>query len=288
MHWISTLSVLFFSLTPTICQAPAVVVQAPTEHVRILEALMAADIVYLGETHDSAADHAAQLEIVTALYEAGPQLAIGLEMFQRPFQGAIDAYLAGEIDEDELRARSEYDERWGFPWEYYAPLLRFARERGLPVLAMNAPAEATRKVSRQGLASLGPAERRYIPPLAEIDTTGNPAHREWVRATFAQHDFTPSEEVFERFYAAQVLWDETMAASIAEFARERPNYRIVAIAGRGHTIYGYGIPSRVARRLQGAAAPVQQSVLFSEEPSAALDAATQAEPPIADHIWIHP
>ncbi len=288
MNWISTFSVLFLSLSPVLCQAPALVVQAPTENVRILDALTTADIVYLGETHDSEADHAAQLEIVKALYRDDPQLAIGLEMFQRPFQGAIDAYLAGEIDETELRARSEYDDRWGFPWEYYAPILRFARERGLPVLALNAPAETTRKVSREGLASLSPPERRYIPPLAEIDTEGNPDHRAWVQRAFAQHDFTPSAEVFERFYAAQVVWDETMAESIATFARERPDYRIVAIAGRGHTVYGYGIPSRVARRLRDRPTLNQQSVIFTDGPSEALAAEALATPPIADHIWIHP
>ncbi|MEO0947530.1 MAG: ChaN family lipoprotein, partial [Cyanobacteria bacterium J06641_5] len=240
-----------------------------------------------GETHDSEADHAAQLEIVTALHGDDPKLAIGMEMFQRPFQAALDAYLAGEIDEAELRDRTEYEERWGFPWEYYAPLLRFARDRSLPVLALNAPAEATRKVSRGGLAKLTAAEQRHLPSLEEIDTS-NRLHRDWVRDIFAQHDFTPDEETFERFYAAQVLWDETMADTVARFVREQPNYRVVVIAGQGHTIYGYGIPSRVARRLSDRATLEQRSVIFSEEATEDLTAELQTEPPIADYIWIHP
>src|SRR4028118_1600443 len=54
---------------------------------------------------------------------------------------------------------------------------------------------------------------------------------------------------FERFFTAQVLWDETMADKIAQFLKANPNYQVVVLAGTGHIIYGYGIPSRVARRL---------------------------------------
>ena len=288
MNWISTFGAIVIGLMPVTYPVPELLVQTPAaEHARILEDLTTADIVYLGETHDSVADHAAQLEIVAALYRDDPKLAIGMEMFQRPFQTALDAYLAGEIDEAELRDRTEYEERWGFPWEYYAPLLRFARAHGLPVLALNAPAEATQKVSREGLASLTPAERRYLPPLEEIDTRNLP-HRDWVRDIFARHDFTPNEEDFERFYAAQVLWDETMADTIARFVRERPDYRVVAIAGQGHTVYSYGIPSRVARRLQDRATLEQRSVIFSTEVAEDLTAELLAEPPIADYVWIHP
>ncbi|MGF1538593.1 MAG: ChaN family lipoprotein, partial [Elainellaceae cyanobacterium] len=74
-----------------------------------LDALLV-DVVYLGERHDSVQDHAAQLEIVLALYAENPDMAIALEMFQRPFQPVLDRYIAGEISEAELVAQSEYEQ----------------------------------------------------------------------------------------------------------------------------------------------------------------------------------
>jgi uncharacterized iron-regulated protein len=101
--------------------------------------------VYLGETHDSPEDHQAQLEILQALYReklknakdaTAPRLVIAMEMFQRPYQNILDQYIAGKITEEQLIEQSEYEERWGFPWEYYAPILRFARAHQLPRLSL--------------------------------------------------------------------------------------------------------------------------------------------------------
>ncbi|BCX08553.1 MAG: hypothetical protein KatS3mg066_2412 [Fischerella sp.] len=53
-----------------------------------------------------------------------------------------------------------------------------------------------------------------------------------------------------------------MAEGIAEFVKANPDYRVVVLAGQGHIVYGYGIPSRVARRLGGKKL-MQLSVLLS-------------------------
>ncbi|MGC1246300.1 MAG: ChaN family lipoprotein, partial [Spirulinaceae cyanobacterium] len=210
---------------------------------KILTELEQANIIYLGENHDSLEDHQAQLEIIQALYQKNPHLTIALEMFQRPFQGAIDAYLAGEITEEELIERSEYEQRWGFPWEYYAPILRFAKEHNLSVLALNAPTEVTRKVARQGLESLTEEEKTYLPPLAEI-RTDDAEYRQMLQEIFQMHSHQGhgNSAGFENFFAAQVVWDETMAKTIAEFYQTNPSQQIIVLAGQGHIVYGYGIP----------------------------------------------
>ena len=209
--------------------------------------LLDADVVYLGERHDSVADHEAQLEIIEGLYTENPDLAIALEMFQRPFQLVIDRYLAGEISEEELVVQTQYMERWGFPWELYAPFLRFAQANELPVLALNAPSEITRQIAREGLESLEDEDFRYIPPLAEIDTS-NTDYQAFVAQAFGAHSSHGNFD-FDKFFAAQVTWDETMAMSIAEFKTVNPETQVVVLAGNGHVIYGYGIPDRVQRRL---------------------------------------
>ncbi|HEY9829545.1 MAG TPA: ChaN family lipoprotein, partial [Stenomitos sp.] len=245
-----------------------------------------------GETHDSPEDHQAQLEILQALYRekqknakdgTAPRLVIAMEMFQRPYQNILDQYIAGKITEEQFIEQSEYEERWGFAWEYYAPILRFARTHQLPVLALNTPTEVTRKVARSGLESLTAAERRYIPPFSEI-RTDNAEYRQMIQTSYEQHDQGGhgNSSSFERFFTAQVLWDETMAEAIAQWLKANPDDQVIVLAGQAHIVYGYGIPSRVARRLNNHQL-VQRSVLFGvpqKEPS-------RARKSIADYFWAH-
>ncbi|NJN62127.1 MAG: ChaN family lipoprotein [Coleofasciculaceae cyanobacterium RL_1_1] len=60
-----------------------------------------------------------------------------------------------------------------------------------------------------------------------------------------------TDDRFDRFFAAQVLWDETMAEAIAQAYRDDPDRQIIVLAGRGHIAYNFGIPSRVQRRVIG-------------------------------------
>lgn len=250
---------------------------------QILQQLVKAKVVYLGETHDSAEDHQAQLKIIREMHRQNRKIAIAMEMFQRPFQGAIDSYLAGKLTEEQLVDRTEYDRRWRFPWETYAPFLRFAKENQLPVLALNTPSEVTRKVATQGLESLRAEDKKYIPPVSEI-RTDNAEYRQMLLEIYQQHQKAGqgNSTAFERFLQAQVLWDETMAEKIAEFVKANPDYQVVVLAGKGHIIYGYGIPSRVERRL-GTGKVKVRSVLFSSPQNPALS----ADKRIADFVWQH-
>ncbi|MEB3277963.1 MAG: ChaN family lipoprotein [Lyngbya sp.] len=250
------------------------------EQQKILQNLASADVVYLGETHDRIADHQAQLQIIQQLYQKNPQMVIGLEMFQRPYQPILDQYIAGEISETELIEKSEYLQRWGFPWSNYAEILRFARQNQIPVLALNTPTEVTRKVARGGLESLTTEDKTYIPPLTEI-RTDNAEYRQMLQDIYQQHHHGKgNSEAFENFFLAQVLWDETMAETIAKYLQNHPNSQVIVLAGKGHIIYNYGIPSRVERRLNNRNL-VQRSVIFS----ATGEESVESKIPISDYIW---
>ncbi|MEO0867237.1 MAG: ChaN family lipoprotein, partial [Cyanobacteria bacterium J06642_11] len=127
-------------------QTIAVATNKAASHANILDELIKADVIYLGETHNDPEDHAAQLEIITAMHESRGDIAIGLEMFQRPFQAVLDQYIAGDLTEAELIEQSEYETRWGFDWELYAPIIRYAQSNQIPLLALNTPREITKKV----------------------------------------------------------------------------------------------------------------------------------------------
>ncbi len=247
---------------------------------QIFPQLEQSQVIYLGETHDRMADHQLQLEIIQKLYRQNPKIAIAMEMFQRPAQNILDLYVAGKITETELIEQTEYPKRWGFLWQNYQAILQFAQANQVKVLALNTPSEITRKVARQGLESLTESERKSIPPLTEL-ITDNSAYRQLVLNSFQEHhqNNLGSSASFERFFLAQVLWDETMAETISKFAKINPDYQIIVLAGQMHIVYGFGIPSRVARRF--ANRKLSQTLILLNS-SLNLDSSEQ---PMADFLW---
>jgi uncharacterized iron-regulated protein len=247
----------------------------------VLPKLARAHVVYLGETHDSAADHQAQFAIIQSLYQLNPKIVIGMEMFQRPFQSVLDDYLAGKIPETDLIERTQYKKRWGYPWEFYAPIVRFAQQKQLPVVALNTPSEVSRRVARTGLDSLTLADLRFIPPRSAIMVEPD-TYRQRIRQIYDEmHHGKGNSSSFERFFQVQVLWDETMAERIAQILQQRPGVLVVVLVGQGHLLYGEGIPQRVARRRFAQPDLQQQSVLLN--PTDEIRTATAGT--IADYFW---
>lgn len=201
-------------------------------------------IVYVGEYHDRFSDHNVQLQIIQALHKRDRALAVGMEMFQRPYQKYLDAYIAGEIDEQEFLRSTEYFKRWVFDYNFYKPILDYCRAERIPVVALNLGREITEKVSKGGMDSLTDEERAELPVGMDFSDDD---YRARIRRSFAQHR-GKEEKDFESFLQAQVIWDETMAESIDRYLRKEPGRRMVVVAGGGHVIYGSGIPKRTFRR----------------------------------------
>jgi aminopeptidase N len=210
----------------------------------VVEKLVKKRIVYVGEEHDKFSHHQVQLEVLTGLYRQSPKLAVGMEMFQRPFQKALDNYIDGAIDERTFLKRSEYFKRWNIDYNLYKPILDFARVQRLPVVALNVEREIVDKVAKSGLDSLLREEKQRIPQ--ELDFSDQD-YRARLKEVFAEHGKI-QEKSFEFFCQAQILWDETMAESIDRFVKKNPEYRMVVFAGAGHLQYGSGIPKRSFRR----------------------------------------
>jgi uncharacterized iron-regulated protein len=143
-----------------------------------------ADYLLLGEEHPNPCDHQAQAAVIRRLAMAGVLPAIGLEMVPADYQGVLDAFNAGTITLAELPAKLDWKTTWGFDFELYAPIFEAAREYKLPVYALNAPKGLARKVGRQGLDALTPAERASLPGAILPPA---PAQVEELRELFAQH-----------------------------------------------------------------------------------------------------
>ncbi|MDP3260994.1 MAG: ChaN family lipoprotein, partial [Thermodesulfovibrionales bacterium] len=201
-------------------------------------------VIYTGEQHNQFAHHDIQLKVIKGLHAKNKRLAVGMEMFQRPFQGTLDDYIAGRISEKEFLKKSEYFKRWAFDYNLYKPILDFAREEKIPVVALNIRHEITGKVSKSGLASLSDEEKKEIP--GQMDFSDN-EYRDRLMKVFKMHQ-DAKDWNFDFFYQSQILWDETMSMSIYEFSKKNPDYQMVVVAGNGHIQYGSGIPKRTFRR----------------------------------------
>ncbi|HUH01209.1 MAG TPA: ChaN family lipoprotein [Kofleriaceae bacterium] len=235
--------------------------------------LGAAQVICIGETHDNPHHHWAQLQIIDALSaRPGRPVALAMEMFQRPFQGVLDDYAAGRIDAGALQSRSGWQERWGYDFDLYRPMIDLVVARGGTLLAANVSTELRKKISKDGLEALTPEERARVPELVLDD----PAHRAWwddIMADMAGHHGSPHGEAHgkqadskaepteaqqataaaekalraERMYQTQVLWDETMADTAARWVLAAPDRLVIILAGNGHC-HDAGIVGRLRRR----------------------------------------
>ncbi len=209
----------------------------------ILPALTRNRVIIVGETHSAYSHHLNQLEIVREMHRRHPDMAIGMEYFQWPFQNIIDQYIAGEIDEPTLLRNSEYFDRWRFDYRMYRPIMEYARNNRIPVVALNVPAELTRKIAVKGLAGLSDEERSQLP--AQIDRADE-AYRKRLRTVYDAH---PRHEHsnFEHFLDAQLAWDEGMSQRAADYLQQHSGRKMVILAGNGHTVRS-AIPARLARK----------------------------------------
>jgi len=224
--------------------APVVDISAIKTLSGMIDGVADKKIIYVGEIHDQFAHHAVQLDVIKGIYRKNGKVAIGMEMFQRPFQPVLDSFIGGEMDEADFLKNSEYFKRWGFDYNLYKTFFDFARKEKIPVIALNLKREIIEKVSREGLDSLTAEEKEAVPQYMDFS---DETYRERLYGIFRHHK-DAGDRNFDFFYQSQLLWDETMSWSIDEFLRKNPEYQMVVLAGRGHLEYGSGIPKRTFRR----------------------------------------
>ena len=274
-------AVLFLSgcaVTPRMDSgSPAMDVEPPEEIVSggtgrpvpfetMLDDLLTAAVVYVGEKHTAGGHHAFQLRVIQALHRRNPRMAVAVEMFDRSYQAALERWSAGELDEDAFLRSTHWYANWRFDYALYRDIFEYVRANRIPLVALNLPFSIPPKIRVGGVEHLSPYEKGFLPE--QIDTTVA-AHREYAQRVFAMHDFKGGVR-FDDFYLAQCVWEDVMAESAA---RIRGSDRIVVLAGNGHIQYRYGIPERVFRR-NG----LPYRTIYQASPG------EEADPAIADYI----
>lgn len=206
-----------------------------------------ARVVYIGETHDNPAAHRLELDTLKAMEERYPgKVALGMEMFVRSQQPVLDRWVAGELDEKGFLKGSRWFDNWKMDFAYYRDLLLFAKEKQIPIIALNAEKDLVQAVRSKPLEELTPEQKAQLPQMDLSD----PYQRAQTESIFSGHN-SHGKIAIEGFLRAQTLWDETMAESAVRYltSPQGMERHLLVVAGGNHVSYGFGIPRRVFRRL---------------------------------------
>ena len=193
-------------------------------------------VLLLGEVHDNAAGHAARLAwLRTTITERKLRPALAMEQFDRERQPLLDQALADCRDADCVIAKAG---QGSWDWPLYRPLIQYALDEGLPLLAANVSRDDARRAMKDGLGAVLDAETRRrhhaeAPVPADIVAA---QHAEII----GSHCGQLPEAVARRMVDAQVARDIWMARMVANGAAQRGS--AVLIAGNGHVRRDVGVP----------------------------------------------
>lgn len=255
----------------------------------IAMAMSRSQVVFVGETHDDPTGHMMEFELLKKAYEISSdtsanstrKIAVSLEFFQNDTQRIVDEYLAGLITEKAFLADSR-------PWPRYKtdyrPIVEFAKENGLAVIAANAPRRYTNRVTRLGresLDDLGSEARSFLPPLPYSQPSK--AYRDqWIQiitgvmemeqmkcgkpieapsaanATDEEKQAPPAgaHDNMGNQLHSQVLWDASMAYRVSEYLLANPEALVLHMVGSFHVARGTGTPEHLQYYRPGTAAMI--------------------------------
>ncbi|HEY0426426.1 MAG TPA: ChaN family lipoprotein [Pyrinomonadaceae bacterium] len=202
----------------------------------IIKAVGKTDVCFLGEQHDDATAHALEMQIFKAVFEKygkTRRVALSMEMFERDVQTVLDEYLKDLITETHFMSSSR---PWGNYKTDYRPLIEFAKENKLDVVAANAPRRYTNMVSRLGrdsLNQLSAEAKKWLAPLPYAEASE--AYAKKFDALMSEMSDSATPTTHSPLLASQSLWDATMAFSISKYLKQYKNSLIVHLNGSFHT-----------------------------------------------------
>ena len=243
---------------------------AAVSFAELLKDIETSRVIYVGEMHTNPEDHKIQLEVIQALFQKFPDLAVGMEMFDHSYQDVLDQWSAGKLDQKDFIQKVHWYANWRYNFSLYQDILEFIKDNHLRLVGLNIPNHIPPKIREGGIKNLRADEKEHLPLQIDLSNT---AHRDYVQKVFEAHRHHFRGEVeFENFYAAQSVWEDAMAEAIAENLN---NDVMVVLVGNGHIQFKYGIPARAFKQTGAAFTTIYPASIGAE-----------VEPDIADYIWV--
>lgn len=197
-----------------------------------------ATVVLIGETHGQPLGLELAADLFEDILKENPRAVLSMEFYERDHQSHLDDYVSGittaeEFDKATFRTASNNPTG-------HRRMVEAARSAARPVVGSNAPRRYARLARTAGydrLRSLTSEQRR----LFEIpETIPSNAYTDRFRAIMGEMGRDPSHSApgmsVDAFLRAQLLWDQTMADSIADaIAKGSP---VVHVVGQFHSDFG--------------------------------------------------
>lgn len=252
----------------------------PAAVVDLIKNVGQGSVLIVSEQHGNQKHYANQKTALRDLQQSGRcTVSVGLEFLAYTDQSSITAYAKGKLNEaDFLKAVG-----WsGNPFSDYRDQALFPSQSGGELLGINAPRSLTGTIAKKGLSALTPAEQALMPPNFQL---GRAEYRERFEKVMGGH---VAADAVERYFAAQSVWDETMAWTSAEFLASHPSHCLVIVVGDFHAQFGGGLPDRLrARGVQSVTVLSQLEAAGLSEAELAEEAApSQTYGPRADGVWV--
>ena len=182
---------------------------------KFLRQLQSGEIILFGELHDNPIDHWLELKILEYLKQKST-ISIGAEMFETDQQELLNAYLMGEITQEELDTTTQF---WSNYKTDYKPLLDFAKKNGLPFYGTNIPRRYASFVYKNGLEELenklDDNEKKFSAPLPITYNPELPGYKQMLQMK--------GHHVSANLPKAQALKDATMAYFIYQIFKVNRN-----------------------------------------------------------------
>jgi len=226
---------------------------------QLLARLAEPERLIIGEQHDNADHHAAQLWLLQALGEQRAQGSLLLEMLTPNQQAKVDAARQAKSGPADLPAALAWQEGWD--WNLYGPIVRFALTQPYPLLAANLDDSEIRAFYRNPPALVG--------PRSNAQTVRNTL----LGQISESHCGLLPESQMPAMLAIQQQRDRRMAERM--LAAPPPT---ILLAGAWHARKDVGVPLHLLDLGAGKA----PTVLMLAEQGAAVSAA------MADYVWYTP
>ncbi|MBT5969139.1 MAG: PDZ domain-containing protein [Nitrospina sp.] len=198
-------------------------------------AISSSRVIYIGETHDNIEAHRAQLEIIEDLAKRFPgKISVGMEMFRRSAQQNLNQWNKGELSSGQFK--NLFRKNWGNGYALYKSIFEFLNKNHIPLIGL----KSSKKTEDIFRGNDQPGQN----DLPKIDFNDR-YHRPFSMSIFGGH------QAMEQPYRMLLLWEETMAQTVADFLKNPSNInsKLVILAGGFHVQYGFGIPKRAFRRV---------------------------------------
>ena len=135
----------------------------------LLQIMGRSKLILMGDFHALQQSQKAHLRILKAQNAA--KISVAVECIESRHQKHLDRFLQGKLSEKDFLKTIEWKKAWGFPWEYYRPLFRWAQKHKVRVFGLNVLAQGKKQqslVQRDHFAAQKIAEISKLHPQDSI------------------------------------------------------------------------------------------------------------------------